>query len=228
MSELPRHMSYIYAGGQEQCLCFGPKDAARRILILPPLFDEMNRTRRTLVQAMRELAARGIASCLPDYPGCNESMAALEQQSIDGWRGAVTSAADLFGATHVFSVRGGGLLDDVPGLPVMRLASAKGASLVKTLVRTQIAGDKETGILSTADGLAQQALTGTVALAGNVFSAQLWADLDNAVPIENELISEMDLTDIQGSALWLRAEPGYDQGMAAALAEALNAWSIQI
>jgi hypothetical protein len=227
VNALPRHIAYVYGGGQEQCLCFGPTNATRRILILPPLFDEMNRTRRTLVQTMRELAAREVVTCLPDYPGCNDSMAALAQQSISSWRGAVVRAADIFAATHVFSVRGGGLMDDAPSLPVMRLAAVKGTSLVKTLTRAQIASDKESGIPTTADGLAQQALSGTVALAGNMLSAQLWSDLDSAVPAQSDLISEMNLADIQSSALWLRAEPGYDADMAAALAEALDVWSVQ-
>jgi hypothetical protein len=227
MNALPRHAIYQYGGGHEQCLCFGPDDAERRILILPPLFDEMNRTRHTLVQAMRVLAVRSIASCLPDYPGCNESNAALAQQSINSWRGAIVSAANSFGVTHIFSVRGGGLLDDAPGLPVIRLASVKGASLVKILVRTQIASDKESGIPTTADGLAQQALSGTVTLAGNVLSAQLWSDLDSALPAQSHMISEMHLADVQGSALWLRAEPGYNADMSAALAEALDTWSAQ-
>jgi hypothetical protein len=195
-------------------------------LIVPPLFDEMNRLRRTLLQTMRILAESGIAVCLPDLPGLGESAATLPTQSIAGWRSAVESANQMWDATHIFSVRGGCLLEDACASPIMRLAPVKGASLVKTLVRAQIASDKEAGISSTADGLAQQALSGTVMLAGNLFSAQLWADLDGAVPAERYGISEMNLADIQGTALWLRAEPGYDAPMAAALAKVLDDWSL--
>jgi hypothetical protein len=46
----------------EACLRLGPEDAAARVLFIPPLFEEANRMRRTLVMAMRALAARGIAS----------------------------------------------------------------------------------------------------------------------------------------------------------------------
>ena len=38
------------------------------ILFVPPLFEEANRTRRTLVLAMRALAADGFATLLPDLP----------------------------------------------------------------------------------------------------------------------------------------------------------------
>ena len=39
------------------------------ILFVPPLFEEANRTRRTLVLAMRALAAQGFAACYPTSPG---------------------------------------------------------------------------------------------------------------------------------------------------------------
>ncbi|WP_195908528.1 hypothetical protein [Novosphingobium sp. Gsoil 351] len=43
----------------------GPTDAAARILIVPALFEEFNRTRRMLVETMRTLAGARIASVLP-------------------------------------------------------------------------------------------------------------------------------------------------------------------
>lgn len=227
MTALPQHRTYTTVGGAEHSLCFIPSDAKRRILIVPPLFDEMNRMRRTLVQTMRMLAESGIAACLPDLPRLGDSTAMLSTQSIAGWRSAVESACQMWDATHIFSVRGGCLLEDACAPPIMRLAPAKGASLVKTLVRAQIATNKESGVPSTADGLAQQALSGTVMLAGNIFTAQLWADLDGAVPTERLGISEMNLADIQGTALWLRAEPGYDAAMAATLAKVLDDWSLR-
>src|SRR3546814_11084271 len=50
------------------------------ILIVPPLFEEANRTRRTLVLAMRALAAEGFAALLPDLPGQNESQGSEESR----------------------------------------------------------------------------------------------------------------------------------------------------
>jgi hypothetical protein len=219
-----RHIQYAASQSQEHCLCLGPLDAARRIIILPPLFDEMNRMRRTLVQAMRSLAERGIASCLPDLPGCNDSLSPLDMQSIESWCAAVLSASQAFGATHVFSMRGGCLLDDAARLPAIRLAPIKGASLIKTLVRAQIASDKEAGITSTSDALAQKVLSGSVHLSGYTLSAQLWSDLESAVPA-GQTVQEIALDTIAGSALWLRAEPDYSADMAAALARVLDEWS---
>ena len=90
-----RHLSYHFDGRAEQLLTIGSGDPA--ILFVPPLFDEMNRMRRTLVLAMHALAERDIASTLMDLPGANESLAPLEEQSLTRWREAVAAAADAAG-----------------------------------------------------------------------------------------------------------------------------------
>jgi len=227
VSAAPRHLSYTNDNSEEQLLAFGADDAIQRIMIIPPLFDEMNRVRHTLVETMREMAQYEVTSALPDLPGCNESAAKLEDQSIETWREAISGAAETFGATHIFSIRGGCLIDDGPLLPTMRLAQVKGQSLLKALVRTRIAGDKETGVTTSADALAAQAKSGAVELAGSMIGPQLWSDLENAVPSGlDHLISDMKLADIAGTALWLRAEPQYDASMAARLAKALAHWSM--
>ena len=62
------------AGTREYCLSFGAADAKRTILILPPLFDEMNRhlqgdrRRRSACWCCLHLL-----TLLPDLPGCNET-----------------------------------------------------------------------------------------------------------------------------------------------------------
>ncbi len=107
-----RHSGYVFARAEEYCLMAGDANASRRILIVPPLFDEMNRMRRVLVSAMRELADLGVCSILPDLPGCNESMARLVDQDLDKWRGAIAAVAEQLGATHIASIRGGVLIDN--------------------------------------------------------------------------------------------------------------------
>ncbi len=220
-----RHRTYSFGGNDEQLLAFGPEDAAQRILIVPPLFDEMNRMRRTLVEAMRMLEAAGVTSGLLDLPGCNESRLKLEDQNIERWKEAVDAAALAIGATHIFSVRGGALVDDQPKLPTMRLAPVKGASLLKMLVRTRVAGDKEAGLTTSAESLADAAKAGPVELAGNMVGPQLWADLNIAVPNASSDAKEIKPNDVGGSPLWLRAEPQYDAAMASGLAQMLAEWS---
>jgi len=151
-----RLRSYSFEGFDEQLLGFGGANDERCILIIPPLFDEMNRVRRMLVQTMRELSGRRISSVLPDLPGTNESRAKLLDQDLDTWRAALSAAAAQVGATHVASLRGGTLIDDGVSAPHWRLAPVKGSNLLKAMLRTRIAGDKEAGIVSIEHDLPEQ------------------------------------------------------------------------
>jgi hypothetical protein len=226
LSEQPHHLTYQFAGQAEQCLAFGDYDAStRRILLVPPLFDEMNRVRRTWVQAMRILADKGITSALPDLPGCNESSAPLAEQSLSAWREATAEAAKAFSATHIFSVRGGCLIDEVAGLPVMRLAPVKGASILKAIIRTRIAGDKEAGVITSADALAMAVQQAPVELAGNLINMQMWQELESAVPAASPNATDFIPDSGKSWTLWLRAEPQYDAEIAAGLALAIEDWS---
>lgn len=226
MSPRPEYRTYHFDGHDEHVLCFGA-EASRRILIIPPLFDEMNRCRRMLVQAMRGLAERGTGSFLIDLPGCNESLAALENQSLSTWREAVGAAAAQLGVTHIASLRGGALVDDdVPNLPHWRLAPAKGSSLLKTMIRTRIAGDKEAGKATSEAGLMEAAKTAPIELAGNMLGPVMVAELASAEPRDVAQLTLRTLgQDIAGSTLWLRAEPQDDPAMSAAIAADLDQWS---
>lgn len=227
MSVRPRHLTYDIAGGQEQCLAFGIADATRKILIIPPLFDEMNRMRRVLVSAMRDLAGRNVAALLPDLPGCNESLAGLAAQDLDGWGRAIAAATAQHGATHIASLRGGCLIDGTPKLPVWRLSPAKGTSLLKMMVRTRIAGDKEAGLTTSADELTAAGRTAPVELAGNMISPAMLASLETAepAPLDGLTLASLGADGVTGSALWLRAEPQDDPQMAASIADNLDRWS---
>src|SRR3546814_6195196 len=74
----------------EHQLRIAPGGAPRAtIVIVLPLFEEANRTRRTLVLAMRALAADGFAAVLPDLPGQNESLAPLADVDLERWQDAL-------------------------------------------------------------------------------------------------------------------------------------------
>ena len=80
------------------------------IVIVPPLFEEANRTRRTLVLAMRALVANGFAALLPDLPGQNESLVPLVEVDLDRWQDALAEViAGNDGPAIIASVRGGTL-----------------------------------------------------------------------------------------------------------------------
>jgi hypothetical protein len=221
----PEYRTYKFNGQNEFCLGFAA-GADRQILIIPPLFDEMNRVRRMLVQAMRDLAARGVGSMLIDLPGCNESIARLQEQSLDDWRFAVAACAAQLGATHIASLRGGALVDDGVALPHWRLAPVKGSSLLKTMIRTRIAGEKEAGKATSEAELMSAAQTAPLELGGNLLGSAMVAQLSVAEPAAAAKLSERKLgEDITGSPLWLRAEPQDDAAMSANIAADLDQWS---
>ncbi len=225
MNVTPDHIFYQTAGAREYILRFDAGAAERAIAIIPPLFDEMNRTRRMMIEAMRALGLRGVSSMLPDLPGCNESLAPMAQQSITGWRNAVADVTRQYKVTHIAAIRGGCLLDDVAGLPSLRLAPVAGASLLKTMLRTRIAADREAGVNTSMEELRAMGERADCDLAGYALGPSMLKELDAANPAQGDFISEVQNADIAGTPLWLRSEPGENANMSAALAARLDAWS---
>jgi len=91
-------------GGEEYALAFD-RNRPKRVLVLPAWFDEGNKLRHFTVEVMRRLDGAGVDSFLPDLPGCNESLAPLEQQTLQSWRAEAAEAAWFFSATHVLAIR---------------------------------------------------------------------------------------------------------------------------
>ncbi len=139
--------SYRFADRDEYCLRAG-SEYKTQILLIPPLFDEMNRTRRMIVDVMRLLANRGVGTFLPDLPGTNESLLPQQDVSLKIWQEALESCfSSNLKICFVASFRGGCLIDGISSeLPVWRLTPARGRSLLRTMMRTRIASDKESGI----------------------------------------------------------------------------------
>lgn len=193
-------------------------DRARpvRLLIVPPLFEEMNRTRRFLVETQRQLDALGVDSMLPDLPGCNESPQPFAEQSLGSWRDAMAAAARHFGATHVLAVRGGALVFPT-SLPGWVLEPAKGASILRQLLRARVLSAREAGREENSADLLEQGRNHGLELAGYPLSAALVAGLDAAVP-QDEGQVELRQAALGGSTLWLRSEPGEDAAQSANLA----------
>ena len=182
---------------------------------------------------MRALAGLGVGSALPDLPGQNDSLVPTEEATLEGWRAALREfAAGEAGPLVVASWRGGALIDDaVAGAAgYWRMAPVGGASLVKTMIRTRIAGEKEAGRSVDAEAIRASAAAGPVELAGNFLNAEMLAELEAAVPAEVAPVRQLAVGygegKLPGSALWLRAEPGDDPEMALAIAADLDRWSV--
>ncbi|MBD3728560.1 MAG: hypothetical protein IE933_02525 [Sphingomonadales bacterium] len=202
--------------GEEMALAFDRK-RDKRLLVLPALFDEANKMRRLTVEVMRRLNMSGIDCFLPDLPGCNESLAALESQTLEGWRAAATAAADHFAATHLLTIRAGALLAP-DGLPGWRLAPTSGRQVLRAMLRSRTIAAKEAGRDETMEQLSEAGRTMGVELAGWPLGAALFAGLEQAAVPESPMLTTVEQSDLGGGVLWLRAEPDEDPDQADALA----------
>jgi pimeloyl-ACP methyl ester carboxylesterase len=216
----------------EHILRISPTGTPRAtVLFVPPLFEEANRTRRTLVLAMRALAADGFATLLPDLPGQNESLVPLEQVDLTSWQKALAdTAATIDGPLIIASLRGGALIDhQAKAAARWRLAPVGGASLLRTLMRARVSADRESGVASSLDSLQAEAAAAPLLLAGNRLSPAMIAQLGSAKIPPVVLLRTVTLGNgadaIAGTPLWLRAEPGEDSAMAKAIAADIAAWS---
>ncbi|MDF8332252.1 hypothetical protein [Novosphingobium cyanobacteriorum] len=203
-------------GPTEELAVTFDRQRRHRLLIVPPLFDEMNRTRRFLIETMRRLDIVGVDSVLPDLPGCNESVQAFEAQSLYSWRKAMAQAAAHFRASHVLAVRGGALVFP-NALPGWVLEPVKGASLLRQMLRARTLAGREAGLAESSAELLEIGREEGLDLAGYRLGAALVAGLESAMPLD-EGQREIRQSDLGGGALWLRAEPGEDPGQANALA----------
>ncbi|MFD2782473.1 hypothetical protein ACFS32_16915 [Novosphingobium pokkalii] len=188
-----------------------------RVLIVPPLFDEMNRARAMLVAVMRDLAAAGIASVLPDLPGCGESVQDFAAQSLNAWRAATAAAARHFGASHVLALRGEPWWRRLP-CPAGRSIRCMAMPCCAPAARRCAGGAGARG--RERRGSAARTGAGAGAGAGRL---SLWRGADCRVARRDHAgrrLRALALADLAapGPAPWLRQEPAPAPALAAALA----------
>ncbi len=202
--------------GEEYAVAF---DRGRecRVLVLPALFDEANKLRHFTVEVMRRLDDAGIDTFLPDLPGCNESRAGLETQTLLGWREAAEAASAHFGATHVLTIRGGALCAPTE-TKAWRYAPATGSSILRAMLRARVIASKEAGIAETRESLLEQGRKSGLELAGYKLGAAMIRELEDAETSGGAAVADIAQADLGGAGLWLRAEPDHDPAQAEALA----------
>ena len=215
---------YRTGGTDEWLMRIGPTGGPPT-LFLPPLFEEMNRTRAFLASVMRALAGRGYGCWLPDLPGTGESEGALETRSWTEWRTAARDAGEHVlqasgRSPAVVSLRGGALLDDaVAGSCHWRFAPVEGTSLARDMIRASLVK-------------AEEIKGAEVDLAGYRFNEALLGDLSAARPAPVgrlrtvRLASDRNEADlkIEGAALWRRSEPANSPEMATLIASDILEW----
>ncbi len=202
-----RFDTYDWNGGSEAMLRFGP-DTGPIVIAALPLFEEANRTRQFLVTILRALAAKGIGSVLPDFPGTGESIVVTCEARLHDQREAYTALAQQLGSrTYAISIRSGALLDTQATLAGRwQLAPQTGAELLRDLERTRNAATRTTPAADRE-------------YAGNILCSDMLADLREATAYAGEgpmRIARLDTdprpADVAhpGSPLWRRSEPGND------------------
>ena len=203
------------AAGEEVAIAFD-KARPRRVLVLPAWFDEGNKLRHFTVEVMRRLDGAGVDSFLPDLPGCNESRAPLDEQTVDGWRSEAAEAASYFAATHVLTIRTAAAI--APDLPGWRYAPQAAGSQLRSLLRARVLSAREAGREEDRDTLLAEGRERGLKLAGyHLGPAMVAALADSELPQAGRQ-RDMAQGDVGGPGLWLRAEPDHDHRQADALA----------
>lgn len=205
-------------GSREEWLMRIGRAHAPPILFIPPLFEEMNRTRALMVAVMRSVARKGHCCWLPDLSGTGESERDLAEVTWEDWRHDVTAASlhvtEKTKKPLVASVRGGALIDDcAEGRGWWRFAPVDGPAVSRDMIRSGLAGGVE--------------------WAGYAPCAALKAALEVAEPAKVAPLRTVRLaTDradadakLEGPALWRRSEPGLSAELAEAMAADLAKWS---
>lgn len=203
--------TYQWRGGTEMLLRHGVGSPVT-FLILPALFEEANRMRRFTVSMMRNLAARGVGTILPDLPGTGESDVHLRNTSLQDWRDAVSALIEQ--ASGTIAIRGGALLDGAFNRR-WRLAPDNGERLLRDMTRATAFSEG----LSAAD-IDRRARAEPTRIAGNLLSPEFYTALYAAVPVEGAHI-----TTVEGPKLWRTAEPGDDPEFTRWIADDIAVWT---
>ena len=207
---------------REEMLLAFDRQRVRRVLVIPPLFDESNKFRRQIAETMRFLDRYDIDSLCPDLPGCNESLADFSLQTLSGWRSAAQDAAETLGATDILAFRSGaGILPgDLPGWQFE--PQAPRAALAR-LVRAEVVAGKESAHPRSAEDILGEARERGAVLAGWRFGPAMIAEIeawDMPAPDRQRVLGQ---SDVGGRPLWLRAENDVDPAQADTLASLVAA-----
>lgn len=213
------HSWHAPGGSEELALACG-SETGPRLLVLPAWFDDGNKLRHLTVETMRALERLGVASVLPDLPGCNESPAPLAAQDLSTWRAAAEAAATHFACTHVLAIRAAATI--APDLPGWAYAPLAGKSALRALLRAAVIAAKEAGQTDTSEGLLERGQRAGLVLAGFRLGAEMIAGLA-AAELPLGTLTTITQSEVGGPGLWLRAEPEHDPAQAEALARIIAA-----
>lgn len=226
-------LAYPWGDGRERIVAIGDSGATP-LLLLAPLFEEANRTRHFMIEIMRGLAARGFRCFLPDLPGTLESITPIDGVAWTDWHAAIARSADAIGSPfHIASLRGGALLDGgVMAQSRWRLAPVTGEALLRELIRTRMAADREDGLPELAASIEAKALSDGLEVAGYRLGAPLLAGLKAANVASGGAIRTIRLESdpheadikVSGTPLWRNSEPSHYPALSQYLVSDIADW----
>ena len=207
------------------------------LLILPALFEEMNRTRRLIALTTAMLARAGVRSWLPDLPGTGDHEDGPEAKDLPRWRAAMLALAGIAASgrpLHLLAVRGGALLADaVPGASLYRIAPQTGERALRDLWRARAATERETGGGATVATLDATSRGGAAVVAAGYRIESRFADQLRAAPLPAPAVPTrtaataaapgVDVV-LGGPLVWRQAEPADEAALAHAIAADWLAW----
>ncbi len=132
----------------------------------------------------------------------------------------MAAAAIHFGSTHALGIRGGCLFTP-RDLPAWHYEPAKGASILRQMVRGRILASREAGQEEKREDLMAMAGEKGIELAGHKLGAEFVKQFESLAPAAGERTTKIGQDMIGGAGLWLRAEPADSAEQADALAAAL-------
>lgn len=236
MTGTPLLDHYEWEGGREAMLRFGPAHGPL-VLVAPALFEEANRTRAFTVAILRLLAARGIASALPDLPGQGESSIPTSEARLKHWREAFAAAAARLGEERsvdgIVAIRGGALVDLFALVPRRwHLSPMSGGDVLDAFRRVARAAG---AMRFEPRDMIGDGGDPPVEIAGNLVSPNLLAELCDVQSFHardgssvRTVRMESDPRDadrkVAGAPLWRRSEPTVDPVLARGLADDIAKW----
>lgn len=225
------YRSYRWHGANEWLAEIG---SGPPVLLVPPLFEELNRCRTLLASVMRGLAGEGFHAVLPDLPGTGESPRDITDVGWQDWTGALGLLSfDLKArsqAPAIASFRGGCLLEEqVEATAIWHFAPVNGAALCRDLVRakqTAMPGKVRADAIE-AEGRARSSEFAGYTIPPGMFGTLCDAEVCEAYQLRTvRLASDPAAADLKlsGKPLWRQAEPGNDAALAAHLATDIAEW----
>lgn len=206
--------------------------APTRLFLLPPLFEEMNRSRRLLALVCARLAVAGIESWLPDLPATGDHEAPCAEASWSRWWSAVAALGEHLAPLHLLAVRGGALFADaVPqARSLYRFAPPQsGAKQVRDLLRTAAASEDGTPVtaLEAASARGETIEAAGYSLPPALVAALMVATLPaHAAPTRTTALTPGAGLDalFHGPLVWRQAEPLDAAPLATALSDDIATW----